>query len=121
MQAIARYISSIIDDGSTLQIGLGRFSTAALALLDDRKDLGVHSDVITDAIVPLLEKGVLTGRMKSQHRAKIVASFARGSRRLHALIDRNPLFVFQRLDVVCDPAVLAAQHKLCLLYTSRCV
>jgi len=112
VQAIARYISSIIDDGSTLQIGLGRFSTAALALLDDRKDLGVHSDVITDAIVPLLEKGVLTGRMKSQHRGKIVASFARGSRRLHALIDRNPLFLFQPLDAVCDPAVLAAQHKL---------
>jgi acyl-CoA hydrolase/L-amino acid N-acyltransferase YncA len=112
VQAIARYISSIIDDGSTLHIGLGRFSTAALALLDDRKDLGVHSDVITDAIVPLLERGVLTGRMKSQHRGKIVASFARGSRRLYALIDRNPLFVFQPLDVVCDPAVLAAQHKL---------
>ena len=112
VRAIARYISSIIDDGSTLHIGLGRFTTAALALLDDRKDLGVHSDVITDAIVPLLERGVLTGRMKTQHRGKIVASFARGSRRLHALIDRNPLFVFQPLDVVCDPAVLAAQHKL---------
>ncbi len=112
VQAIACYISSIIDDGSTLQIGLGRFSTAALALLDDRKDLGVHSDVITDAIVPLLEKGVLTGRMKSQNRGKIVASFARGSQRLHALIDRNPLFCFQTLDAVCDPAVLAAQHKL---------
>lgn len=112
VQAIARYISSIIDDGSTLQIGLGRFSTAALAFLDDRKDLGVHSDVITDAIVPLLEKGVLTGRMKSQHRGKIVTSFARGSQRLHALIDGNPLFAFQPLDVVCDPAVLAAQHKL---------
>jgi len=112
VQAIARYISSIIDDGSTLQIGMGRFSTAALALLEDRRDLGVHSDVITDAIVPLLERGVLTGRMKTQHRGKIVASFVRGSRRLHALIDRNPLFVFQPLDVVCDPAVLAAQHKL---------
>jgi acyl-CoA hydrolase/L-amino acid N-acyltransferase YncA len=112
VEAIARYIGSVIDDGSTLQIGMGRFSNAALRLLEDRKDLGVHSDVITDAVIPLLEKGILTGRQKSQHRGKIVTSFAMGSRRLYELIDRNPLFVFQPLDVVCDPAVLAAQHRL---------
>ncbi len=112
VDAIARYISSIIEDGSTLQVGLGRFTVAALERLGDHQDLGVHSDVITDAIVPLMEKGIINGRMKTQHRGKIVASFARGSQRLHELIDRNPLFVFQPLDMVCDPAVLAAQHKL---------
>jgi acyl-CoA hydrolase/GNAT superfamily N-acetyltransferase len=112
VDAIARYISSIIEDGSTLQVGLGRYVNAALERLGDHKDLGIHSDVITDAIVPLLEKGILNGRLKTQHRGKVVTSFARGSRRLHELIDRNPLFVFQPLDKVCDPAVLAAQHKL---------
>lgn len=112
VQAIARYIGSVIDDGSTVQIGMGRFTNEALKLLDDRRDLGVHSDVITDAIVPLLEKGILTGGRKTHQRGKIVASFAMGTRRLYDLIDRNPLFVFQPIDVVCDPAVLAAQHKL---------
>ncbi|GCL62984.1 bifunctional acetyl-CoA hydrolase/transferase family protein/GNAT family N-acetyltransferase [Pseudaquabacterium pictum] len=112
VEAIARYISSVIEDGATLQVGLGRFTVAALERLTAHRDLGIHSDVITDAIVPLLESGVINGRMKSQNRGKVVASFARGSRRLFELIDRNPLFVFQPLETVCDPAVLAAQHKL---------
>ena len=110
--AIARYIGGIIDDGSTLQIGLGRFSNQALRLLEDRKDLGVHSDLITDAIIPLLEKGMLTGQRKTRQRGKIVASFAMGTRRLYDLIDGNPLFEFQPLDAICDPGRLAAQHKL---------
>ena len=58
VEQIARYISGIIEDGSTLQIGLGRVTNAALKYLTDRKDLGIHSDVITDAIIPLLEKGI---------------------------------------------------------------
>jgi len=68
VEQIARYISGIIEDGSTLQIGLGRVPNAALKYLADRKDLGIHSDVITDAIIPLLEKGILTGRRKTSQR-----------------------------------------------------
>jgi acyl-CoA hydrolase/GNAT superfamily N-acetyltransferase len=112
MEQIARYISGIIDDGSTLQIGLGRVTNEALKFLADRKDLGIHSDVITDAIIPLLEKGILNGRRKTQQPRKIVTSFAMGTQRLYALIDRNPLFSFQPIEQVCDPAVIAAQHKM---------
>ena len=112
MQQIARYIGSLIDDGSTLQIGLGRVVNEALRHLSDRRDLGIHSDVITDAIIPLLENGALTGRCKTQQAGKIVTSFAMGSRRLYELIDGNPLFSFQTIDAVCDPATLALQHKL---------
>jgi acyl-CoA hydrolase/RimJ/RimL family protein N-acetyltransferase len=112
MQQIARYVSSIIDDGSTLQIGLGRITNEALKHLADRQDLGIHSDVITDAIIPLLERGILTGKRKTLHRGKIVTSFAMGSRRLYDLIDGNPLFVFQPIDAVCDPYTLASQHKM---------
>ena len=112
MEQIARYIDSLIDDGSTLQIGLGRVANEAFRHLSDRKDLGIHSDVITDAIIPLIEKGILTGRRKTQHTGKIVTSFAMGSRRLYDLIDRNPMFSFQPIDAVCNPATLAAQHKL---------
>lgn len=106
MEQIARYIGGIIEDGSTLQIGLGRVTSEALKHLADRQDIGIHSDVITDAIIPLLERGILTGRRK------IVTSFAMGSRRLYDLIDGNPLFSFQPIDVVCQPTTIAAQHRM---------
>jgi acyl-CoA hydrolase/RimJ/RimL family protein N-acetyltransferase len=112
MQQIARYVGSIIDDGSTLQIGLGRITNEALKHLADRQDLGIHSDVVTDAIIPLIERGILTGRRKTAHAGKIVTSFAMGSRRLYDLIDGNPLFVFQPIEAVCDPFTLAMQHKM---------
>ena len=112
VEKIARYIGSVIDDGSTLQIGMGRFSNEALKYLTDRQDLGIHSDVITDAIIPLLERGILTGQRKSSQRGKIVTSFAMGSRRLYDLIDGNPLFSFQPIEVVCDAFTLGSQHKL---------
>lgn len=112
VEQIARYIAGTIEDGATLQIGLGRIPNEALKYLSDRKDLGIHSDVITDAIIPLLDKGVLTGRLKSQQRGKIVTSFAMGSRKLYEIIDRNPLFSFQPIDAVCHPYTVAAQHKM---------
>ena len=112
VQRIARYIAGIIDDGSTLQIGLGRIPNESLKYLDDRRDLGIHSDVITDAIVPLLEKGILTGRQKSEQRGKIVTSFALGTRRLYDLLDCNPLFSFQPMEAICHPYTLTMQHKL---------
>lgn len=112
VQRIARYIAGIIDDGSTLQIGIGRIPSEALNYLEDRRDLGIHSDVITDAIIPLLEKGILTGDQKSQQKHKIVASFAFGSRRLFDIIDRNSLFSFQPMETVCHPYTIAAQHKM---------
>jgi acyl-CoA hydrolase/GNAT superfamily N-acetyltransferase len=112
VERIARYIGGIIEDGSTLQIGLGRVTSAALKYLSDRKDIGIHSDVITDAIIPLLEKGVLTGRRKTSQREKIVTSFAIGTKRLYDLIDRNPLFCFQPIDHVCHPTVIASQYRM---------
>ena len=112
MAQIARYIGTIIEDGSTLQIGLGRVTNEALKHLVDRQDIGIHSDVITDAIIPLLERGVLTGKRKTHQPHKIVTSFAMGTQRLYDLIDRNPLFSFQPIDAVCDPDVIAAQHKM---------
>lgn len=112
VQRIARYIAGIIDDGSTLQIGLGRIPNESLKYLEDRRDLGVHSEVITDAIIPLLEKGILTGRHKTEQRGKIVTSFALGTRRLYDLLDCNPLFSFQAMETVCHPYTLSVQHKL---------
>ena len=112
VQRIARYIAGIIDDGSTLQIGLSYLAHEALQYLTDRKDLGIHSDLITDAILPLLEHGSITGARKTRQQYKIVTSMALGSRELYDRINGNPLFSFEPLDVVCDPVTIAAQYKM---------
>lgn len=112
VQQIALYIASTITDGSTLQIGLGRIPNEALRYLDDRRDLGIHSDVITDAIIPLLEKRILNGRLKTHQRGRIVTSFAMGTRKLYDLLNRNPVFCFQPIDVVAFPDTIASQHKM---------
>jgi acyl-CoA hydrolase/RimJ/RimL family protein N-acetyltransferase len=112
VQQIAKYIAGIIDDGSTLQISLGRIPNEALKYLSDCKDLGLHSDVLTDAILPLLEKGILTGRAKSQLKNRIVASFVLGSRALYDIMDGNPLFSLHPMEWVANQEVIAAQHKM---------
>lgn len=112
VQRIAKYIAGIIDDGSTLQIGLGRIPNEALRYLSDRKDLGLHSDVVTDAILPLLQKGILTGRVKSQYKNRLVASFVLGSRSLYDIMDGNPLFSLHPIEWVARQDVIAAQRKM---------
>src|SRR6516225_9722020 len=109
---IARYIASIIDDGSTLQIGLGRVPNEALRFLKDRRDLGIHSDVITDGVMDLVEAGVVTGRRKSRHRDRIVASYCLGTRRLYDFIDDNPGFEFLPIDQVCHPREVSDQSRM---------
>lgn len=109
---IARYIAAIIEDGSTLQIGLGRIPNEALQHIKDRRDLGIHSDVITDGIVSLVEAGVVTGRRKTLNRDRIVTSYCLGTRRLYDFVDDNPHFDFQPIEEVCDPAAIAANHRM---------
>jgi len=111
-QQIARYIAGIIDDGSTLQIGLGRIPNEAMRYLFGRRDLGIHSDVIRDSILPLLRDGILTGNSKSMAKGKVVASFAIGSRSLYDALDGNALFCFQPIDQVANESVIAAQNKM---------
>jgi acyl-CoA hydrolase/RimJ/RimL family protein N-acetyltransferase len=111
-ERVARYIASIIDDGSTLQIGLGRVPNEALRYLKDRRDLGIHSDVITDGVVDLVEAGVVTGRRKSRHRERIVASYCLGTRRLYDFIDDNPRFEFLPIDQVCHPREVSDQSRM---------
>src|SRR4051794_15838628 len=111
-EMVARYIAAIIDDGSTLQIGLGRVPNEALRYLRDRRDLGIHSDVITDEVVDLVEAGVVTGRLKTHHRDGIVTSYFLGTRRLYDFVHENPRFAFLPNDQVCDPAEIAANPRM---------
>jgi acyl-CoA hydrolase len=109
---VARYIASIIEDGSTLQIGLGRVPNEALRHLRDRRDLGIHSDAITDGIVDLVEAGVVTGCCKTRYRDRIVASYCVGTRRLYDFVNDNPGVQLLPIDQVCHPEEVGRQSRM---------
>jgi acyl-CoA hydrolase/RimJ/RimL family protein N-acetyltransferase len=111
-ERVARYIASIIEDGSTLQIGLGRVPNEALRHLRDRRDLGIHSDVITDGVVDLVEAGVVTGCCKTHYRDRIVASYCVGTRRLYDFVNDNPGVQLLPIDQVCHPEEVARQSRM---------
>lgn len=109
---IARYVAHIIEDGATLQIGLGRIPNEMLRHLSGRKDLGIHSDVITEPIVDLVEQGVITGKAKTLHNERVVASYCMGTRRLYDLVDDSPQFLFFPTEYVCNPSVIASNDRM---------
>jgi acyl-CoA hydrolase/GNAT superfamily N-acetyltransferase len=109
---IGRNVASLIEDGSTLQAGIGMIPDAVLRALTDKRDLGVWTEMFSDGIIDLVESGVITGRYKAIHPGKITSSFTFGSQRLYDYVDRNPLFTFQTSDYVNDPRRIAEQHKM---------
>lgn len=111
-ERIARFVARLIDNGSTLQIGLGKIPNEMLKHLKNRRDLGIHSDVITDSIFDLVEEGIINGQAKSVHKGQIVTSYCMGTRRLYDLIDNNPLFSFYPMEYVCDPSVISSNSKM---------
>lgn len=112
-EMMARYVASIIDDGSTLQIGLGRVPNGMLKYLKNRRNLGIHSDVICEEIIDLIEEGIITGDAKTHYRGQIVTSYCMGvTRRLYDFIDHNPMFSFHPIEFVCDPANISRNRKM---------
>lgn len=109
---IACYVAEIIEDGSTLQVGLGRIPNETLKFLTNRMDLGIHSDVITDTLLDLIDRGVVTGRKKTQHPGKIVTSFCLGSRRLYDMIDGNAMFQFRPIKFVANVDAIARNNRM---------
>lgn len=109
---IARYVAGVIDDGSTLQIGLGRIPSETMRYLETRKNLGIHTDVVTDGIGVLVRSGAVTGAAKTVRPGKVVTSYCVGSEDLYRMVDDNPLFEFLPIETVCDPATIAANHKM---------
>lgn len=103
---IAQHIAGLIDDRSTLQMGIGAIPDAVLGLLSNHKDLGVHTEMFSDGIIPLLEKGVITNRFKAKHPGKTVTGFCFGSENLYKYIDDNPAFSFLDIDYVNDTHVI---------------
>jgi acyl-CoA hydrolase/GNAT superfamily N-acetyltransferase len=109
---VGHHIAELVEDGSTLQMGIGTIPDSVLYELTDRKNLGVHSEMFSDGIKQLIEKGVVTGSRKTIHRGKVVASFALGSRKLYEFIHDNPMFEFYPNEYSNDPFVIAQNAKM---------
>lgn len=118
IKAIGENVASLVEDGSTVEIGIGRIPHAVAAHLRAKKDLGVHTELVTDAIIPLIESGVVTGRQKSMDRGKVVTSFAMGTRKLYDYVDNNPIFSFNPTEYVNDPFVIGQQNKMVAINTA---
>lgn len=104
--ALGRHAAALVEDGATLQMGIGAIPDAVLAALGDHRDLGVHTEMFSDGLLPLLERGVVTNARKRVHPGKIVASFAIGTRRLYDFLDDNPLVAMLDCAYVNDTAVI---------------
>ncbi len=110
-RAIGRHCAELVDDGATLQIGIGAIPQATLAALGDHHRLGIHTEMLSDGIVDLVEKGVVTGEAKRVHPGKIVGGFALGSKRLYDFLDDNPLVAMLDMAYVNDTAVIRRNPK----------
>jgi acyl-CoA hydrolase len=109
--AIASHCAELIEDGSTLQMGIGAIPDAILGALYNHKDLGVHTEMCSNGIIPLLENGAITNRFKKKHQGRVVTSFALGSRKLYDLFHDNPEFAFLDAQYVNDGKVIRANPK----------
>ncbi len=109
---IGYYVSQLVNDGATLQVGFGRLPYAILPHLMNKNDLGVHTQLITDGFIPLLERKVITNRKKSLLPGRLVASLCMGSQKLYRYVDNNPQFYFRSSEFVNDPTIIARNDNL---------
>ena len=109
---IAKHVADLIEDGSTIQVGIGGLPDAILAYLMDRKNLGVHTEVMSDGIIPLIEAGVINGRLKTFHPNKIVVGIALGTRKLYEFINENAVFEFLSNKYINDPFLIAQNDRM---------
>lgn len=110
-EAIGRRVADLVDDGATLQVGIGAIPDAVLKFLRDRTDLGVHSEMFSDGVVDLVEAGVITNRRKKLHTGKLVATLLLGTRRLYDFADDNPMVRMFPVDHVNNPAIIGQNDR----------
>ena len=109
---IGEWIASLVDDGSTLQTGIGEIPSAVVAALGDKKDLGMHTEMFTEAVIPLIANGILNGRKKTLLPGKIVTSFCFGTRKLYDYLHDNPQFEFRPTEFTNDPFQIARNRRM---------
>ena len=110
--SVARNVASLIPDGATLQTGIGGIAEAVLHCLNDKRDLGIHTEMCPDGVVDLMEAGIINGDRKSLHRGKAVTAFVLGTQRLFDYIHENPAFEFRSISYTNDPFVVAQNNRM---------
>ncbi len=118
---IAEHIVELIEDGSTLQLGIGGIPNAVAKFLREKKDLGVHTEMFTESMIELFEEGVITNKKKTLWNGKFVCTFAYGSKRMYQFLDENPAALFLRGRYVNDPYVIAQNEKMVSINTALMV
>lgn len=111
-QQIGKNIAEVIDDRSTLQMGVGTIPDAVLKCLNNHKDLGIHTEMLSDGVIDLIKNGVVNNKYKEIHKHKTVTSFCLGTRKLYDFVDDNPAFAFLDVDYTNDPKVIRRNPKL---------
>jgi len=112
VEQIAAHIAALIPDGATMQLGIGALPNAVLKFLFNKKDLGIHSELISDGVIDLVEAGVVNGSRKSLHPGKITCGFLLGTKRLYDWVNNNPLVELRRTEYVNDPFVVAQNERM---------
>jgi acyl-CoA hydrolase/GNAT superfamily N-acetyltransferase len=116
--AIARNITRLIENGSTLQVGIGNIPNAVLFGLADKKDLGIHTELFSDSVIDLIEAGIINNSKKTFHPGKVLATFCIGTRRLYDYVDNNPIFEFHPVDYNSSPLNVAKNEKMVAINTA---
>ena len=111
-KAIGENCAKLIEDGSTLQLGIGSIPDAVLMFLHDKKDLGIHSEMVSDGIVDLFNKGIINNEKKSIHKNKIVLTFMMGTKKLYDFVNNNPVIEMYPVDYVNDPITVSKNRKM---------
>lgn len=109
---IGKNVASLIENGSTLQMGIGAIPDSVMKYLYDKKDLGIHTEMFSDGIIDLVEKGIINGEKKTLHPGKIIAGFVLGTKRVYDFIDNNPIIEFHPQEYVNDPFVISKNNKM---------
>jgi acetyl-CoA hydrolase len=109
---IGRHVADLIEDGSTMQMGIGAIPDAVLHFLSDKRDLGVHTELFSDGVMKLVSEGVITNEKKTLHPGKIVAGFILGTHKLYDFVDDNPIVELHPTEYVNDPFVIAQNDKM---------
>lgn len=115
---IGRHVASLVEDGATIQVGIGQIPDATLAALASKKDLGVWTEMLSDGVIDLVQAGVVTGKHKTIDPGRVSASFAFGSERIYGVLHQNPGYLLHPSDVINDPVRISQQHKMVAINTA---
>ncbi|MGC9307248.1 MAG: GNAT family N-acetyltransferase [Thermoplasmatota archaeon] len=116
--AIGKNVARLVEDGATIQVGYGNIPDAVISSLEGKQDLGVHTELLTDGVVELIKKGIVTNEKKAIHRDKTIASFCMGHKKTYDYLDNNPEFEFRPIEYTNRPTVIAQNYKMTAINTA---